>query len=76
MAVPPEREGAPLLRSFGPLGGSLGVRALATHPRGSGTRGAGERDAPLAFTRVTLEPGRVLCAGEPGIVPSPIAHPL
>lgn len=46
----------------------LGVLALATHPRRSVKRGAGERDVELHIAGLTLRPGMWLCADEDGVV--------
>lgn len=47
---------------------TIGVRALATHPRKSAKNGFGERDIPVTFAGVTIRPGDVLYADEDGIV--------
>lgn len=48
----------------------IGVRALATNPRKSVKKGAGERDIPVTFGGVTFEPGQWLYADEDGILVS------
>lgn len=52
---------------------SLGVRALATHPKKSGKTGAGERDVPVTFAGVTFRPGDFVYVDEDGILLSPHA---
>lgn len=47
---------------------SLGVKALATHPRKSVKRGAGETNVPVRFAGVEFRPGDVLYADEDGIL--------
>lgn len=46
----------------------IGVKALATNPRKSVKKGAGDRDIPVAFAGVTFTPGHYLYADEDGIV--------
>lgn len=46
----------------------IGVKALATNPRKSVKKGAGDRDIPVAFAGVTFIPGHYLYADEDGIV--------
>jgi regulator of ribonuclease activity A len=47
---------------------SVGIRALATHPRKSGKTGAGEDDVPVTFGGVTFTPGEWLYADEDGVI--------
>jgi len=47
---------------------SLGVKALATHPRKSQKRGEGQRDIPVSFGDIIFRPGDFLYADEDGIV--------
>jgi regulator of ribonuclease activity A len=47
---------------------AVGVKALAAHPRRSGKKGWGERDAPVSFGGVTFTAGEWLCADADGIV--------
>jgi regulator of ribonuclease activity A len=47
---------------------AIGVKALQTSPRGSGKRGAGERNVPLHFAGVSLRPGAYLYADEDGLI--------
>lgn len=49
---------------------SLGVKALAAHPRKSAKRGVGERDLPVSFAGVTFKPGAWLYADADGIIVS------
>ncbi len=49
---------------------SLGVLALAPHPRRSVKGGQGERDVPLHFAGLSLSPGSFLYADIDGIVVS------
>lgn len=46
----------------------LGVQALGAHPRRSEKRGEGQRDIPLTFAGVTLQPGQWLYADNNGIL--------
>ncbi len=46
----------------------IGVKALATNPRKSVKKGAGERDVELRFADVTIKPGDYLYADEDGVV--------
>jgi len=46
----------------------IGLLALATNPRRSEKRGAGERDLPLFFAGVEFRPGGWVCADEDGLV--------
>jgi regulator of ribonuclease activity A len=57
------------------IGGiDIGVRALATNPRKSVKKGAGDRDIPVTFAGVTFRPGEYLYADEDGILVA--AEPL
>lgn len=57
------------VRELGML--SIGVRALAPHPRRSGKLGLGERGVPVTLAGVTLHPGDHLHADEDGILVLP-----
>ncbi|WP_437285799.1 ribonuclease E activity regulator RraA [Sorangium sp. So ce406] len=46
----------------------IGVKALATHPRKSGKKGAGERDVPVTFAGITYVPGGFVYADHDGIL--------
>ena len=46
----------------------IGVKALNTHPCKSVKRGLGERDVPVTFAGVTIQPGDWLYADGDGIV--------
>lgn len=46
----------------------LGVQALGSHPRKSDKRGEGQRDIPVTFAGVTLQPGQWLYADNNGII--------
>ncbi|WP_437276204.1 ribonuclease E activity regulator RraA [Sorangium sp. So ce375] len=46
----------------------IGVKALATHPRKSGKKGAGDRDVAVTFAGVTWVPGELVYADHDGIV--------
>lgn len=46
----------------------LGVKALATCPRRSVKLGAGERDVPVAFAGLVLEPGCYVYCDEDGLI--------
>jgi regulator of ribonuclease activity A len=46
----------------------LGVKALATHPRKSVKRGAGERDVTVSFLGVDFTPGTMLYADADGVL--------
>jgi regulator of ribonuclease activity A len=46
----------------------LGVKALATHPRRSEKRGAGQVNVPVAFAGVNFEPGLFLYADGDGVI--------
>ncbi|GGR51746.1 putative 4-hydroxy-4-methyl-2-oxoglutarate aldolase [Deinococcus seoulensis] len=54
---------------------NVGIRALAVHPRRSGKVAAGERDVPVTFAGVTVNPGDLISADEDGIlILPPHAH--
>ncbi|WP_437568080.1 ribonuclease E activity regulator RraA [Sorangium sp. So ce542] len=46
----------------------IGVKALATHPRKSNKKGAGDRDIPVTFAGITYVPGGFVYADHDGIV--------
>ncbi|MEQ8288907.1 MAG: ribonuclease E activity regulator RraA [Gammaproteobacteria bacterium] len=46
----------------------IGVKALNTNPRKSVKRGQGERNVPVSFADVTIEPGNYIYADEDGFV--------
>ena len=46
----------------------LGVKALHAVPRRSGKEGVGDRDVPLSFAGISLEPKNYLYADADGIV--------
>ncbi|MEE4173764.1 MAG: ribonuclease E activity regulator RraA [Xanthomonadales bacterium] len=46
----------------------LGLRAIAPHPVKSVKRGEGQRDVPVRFAGVTIQPGAVLYADANGLV--------
>jgi regulator of ribonuclease activity A len=48
----------------------LGVQALAPHPCKSEKRGRGERDVPVYFAGLAVEPGAFLYADTDGIIVS------
>jgi len=48
----------------------IGVKAMATNPRKSVKKGAGDRDLPLQFAEITISPGDYLYADRDGIVVS------
>lgn len=52
----------------------LGVRALASHPRKSVKKGAGDSNIAVTFAGVTLTPGEWLYADEDGVIVA--ARPL
>lgn len=52
---------------------SVGVKALATHPRKSVKRNEGQRDIPVHFAGISFEPGHYLYADEDGLVVAPQA---
>jgi len=57
------------------IGGmSIGIRALATNPRKSVKKGAGDRDIAVSFAGVTFRPGEYVYVDEDGILVS--AKPL
>jgi regulator of ribonuclease activity A len=47
---------------------ALGLKALATHPRKSIKRGAGQRDEAVMFAEVEFAPGHYVYADEDGII--------
>ncbi len=49
---------------------NIGVKALNTNPRKSVKKGAGERDVPVSFADITIEPGDYIYADVDGIVVS------
>lgn len=49
---------------------SLGVQALATHPRKTEKRGAGDLNVPVTFHGTTFQPGHFIYADNNGIVVS------
>ncbi len=52
----------------------VGIRALATHPRRSFRKGAGEQDLTIDIAGVTVRPGDWIYADEDGVLAS--AQPL
>ena len=46
----------------------IGVKALATHPRKSAKKGAGDRDVAVTFAGVAWVPGELVYADHDGIV--------
>lgn len=46
----------------------IGVKALNTHPLKSVKRGIGERDVPVTFAGITIQPGDYLYADADGVV--------
>jgi regulator of ribonuclease activity A len=46
----------------------VGVKALHAVPRRSGKEGVGDRDVPLSFAGISLEPKNYLYANADGIV--------
>jgi len=46
----------------------IGVKALNTNPRKSVKKGVGERDIPVTFADVTINPGDYIYADEDGVV--------
>ncbi len=48
----------------------VGVRAIATHPRKSTKRGAGQRDLAVRFAEIVFSPGDYLYSDEDGMVVS------
>ena len=46
----------------------VGVKALAAHPKRSARLGAGEKDVPVRFAGVTINPGDWLYADADGII--------
>lgn len=55
---------------------SVGVQALAAHPRKSVKKGIGELDVPVTFGGVTIRPGDYLYADANGVLCSPRALSL
>lgn len=55
---------------------AIGIRALATHPRKSVKKGVGERNLPLQFAGVSLQPGEWLYADADGVIVTRQALPL
>ncbi len=47
---------------------SVGVKALATHPRRSPKHGAGQVDIPVTFADVTFVPGEYVYADQDGLL--------
>lgn len=47
---------------------AIGVKAMATNPRKSVKKGAGDRDIPVRFADVSFVPGHYLYADEDGIL--------
>jgi regulator of ribonuclease activity A len=57
------------IRDSGPIGQiAIGVKALATNPRKSVKKGAGDRDIVVQFAETTIAPGDYLYADRDGIV--------
>ena len=54
----------------------IGIKALATHPRRSDKRDAGEENVVLGFAGITIRPGEWLCGDEDGLVVSATALSL
>ena len=48
----------------------IGVKALNTNPRKSVKKGVGERDVPVSFADVTINPGDYIYADEDGTIVS------
>lgn len=46
----------------------LGVKALATNPRKSARRGEGERNLPVRFAEISINPGDYLYADRDGVI--------
>lgn len=55
---------------------TVGVQALAAHPRKSVKKGIGELDVPVTFAGVTIRPGDHLYADANGVLCSPQALSL
>ncbi len=55
---------------------SIGVKAMATHPRKSVKRGVGERDLPVHFGGLTFTPGHFVYADPDGVLVSEMAVSL
>jgi regulator of ribonuclease activity A len=51
-------------------GQAIGIRALATNPRKSIKKGAGDKDVDVSFGGVTFRPGDWLYADEDGVIVS------
>jgi regulator of ribonuclease activity A len=49
----------------------LGIKALGSNPRKSAKTGAGERDVPVSFGGITIQPGNTVTSDEDGIVVHP-----
>ena len=49
----------------------LGIKALGSNPRKSGTTGAGERNVPVSFGCITVRAGDVVSSNDDGIVVHP-----
>ncbi|GAA3995682.1 ribonuclease E activity regulator RraA [Deinococcus rubellus] len=57
------------VRDTAELGGQrLGVKALASHPRRSAKSGGGEREVPIRFADLTINPGNWIYADEDGLI--------
>lgn len=57
------------IRDSGPISQiAIGVKALATNPRKSVKKGAGDRDIAVQFAETTIAPGDYLYADRDGIV--------
>ena len=57
------------IRDSGVIAGiDIGVKALATNPRKSIKKGAGDRDLPISFAGATFTPGEYVYADGDGIV--------
>ncbi|MFJ4155493.1 ribonuclease E activity regulator RraA [Pseudomonas sp. NPDC090233] len=56
---------------------SVGVQALASHPKKSNKRGVGELDVPVTFAGVTFRSGEYVYADNNGVIvsPSPLKMP-
>ncbi len=52
-------------------GQAIGVKAIATNPRKSVKKGAGDTNIPVQFGSVTFQPGAYLYADEDGIIGAP-----
>ena len=49
----------------------LGIKVLGSNPRKSAKTGAGERDVPVSFGGITIQPGNTITSDEDGIVVHP-----